>query len=105
MDQNNQGNQYNAWQTNAFNSQFQNNMNPEDFPPSPFGGNNIQPFMGGFFQSPHPMQYNAAGNGDSFMQGNNFQPEVGLFNGNGSVFALNENLNLNPQVSFRDISS
>lgn len=109
MDQNNQFNGHNshngpnAWQTNAYNSQFQNNMNPEDFAAgSPFGGNSMPQFMAGFFPPQNGMQYNPAGNGngDSYMQGSNFQPEVGLFNGNGSSFAQNENVNPNPPVSF-----
>lgn len=95
MDENNQFDPPNEWQTSAFNSQFQNNVSPEDFVPSPFGGNPMQSFLN-FFPPPSTMKYHD-GNGDSFMQNAGFQPEVGLYNG--AAFAQNENINPNPQVS------
>ncbi len=68
------------WPNNGYgnNGHFpQNGFNQDDFAQSQFNGGNPQQI---FPTQPNIMPFGEEMNGDSFMAGNNFQPEVGLYN-------------------------
>ncbi len=82
------------WPNNGYgnNGHFpQNNFNQDDFTQSQFGGGNPQRI---FQTQPNMMPFDEM-NGDSFMENNSFQPEVGIYND--SAFMQNQFVN---QVSF-----
>jgi YTH domain-containing protein 1 len=92
------------WQNNGFGNgpgpPFQNTFNQNDFSSSPFGGGAGTPLAGQqIFAQHQPMQFEDA-NGEGFA-GNNFQPEVGLYNED--AFMQNQFMSPQQQVSFVEL--
>lgn len=87
------------WPNNGFgnNLPFQNNFNPEDFPPpSPFGNANASPgtpLQGQLLFTHGNMMPFGEANGEGFA--NDFHPEVGLFNE--GAFMQNQGQFMSPQ--------